>query len=132
MAQATSSEIRDVIAAASERFMAVFSRGDAAGVAASYTEDGQVLPPNNDAIAGQQGIRTFWQGAMQMGIKAVKLESIEVEGSGHTAYEVGRYTLQHEGGQVLDTGKYVVIWKHEAGQWKVHRDIWNSSRPAPG
>jgi len=132
MAKATSSEIRDAIAAASERFMAVFSRGDAAGVAAAYTEDGQVLPPNNDAIAGQQGIRTFWQGAMQMGIKAVKLESIEVEGSGHTAYEVGRYTLQNEGGQVLDTGKYVVIWKHEAGQWKVHRDIWNSSRPAPG
>jgi ketosteroid isomerase-like protein len=132
MAQATSREIREAIAAASARFMAVFSRGDAAGVAAAYTADGQVLPPNHDAIAGQQGIRTFWQDAMQMGIKAVTLESLEVEGSGHTAYEVGRYTLQHEGGQVLDTGKYVVIWKHEAGQWKVHRDIWNSSRPAPG
>jgi uncharacterized protein (TIGR02246 family) len=132
MAQASSGEIREAIAAASARFMAVFSRGDAAGVAAAYTEDGQVLPPNNDAVAGQQGIRTFWQDAMQMGIKAVTLESLEVEGSGHTAYEVGRYTLQHEGGQVLDTGKYVVIWKHEAGQWKVHRDIWNSNRPAPG
>ena len=48
------------------------------------------------------------------------------------AYEVGRDTLQHEGGQVLDTGKDVVIWKHEAGQRKMHRDTWNSSRPAPG
>jgi uncharacterized protein (TIGR02246 family) len=132
MAQATSREIREAIAAATERFMAVFSRGDAAGVAAAYTEDGQVLPSNNDAIAGQQGIRTFWQGAMQRGIKAVTLESLEVEGSGHTAHEVGRYTLQNEGGQVLDTGTYVVIWQQEAGQWKVHRDIWNSSRPAPG
>jgi ketosteroid isomerase-like protein len=112
--------------------MVVFSRGDVAGVAAAYTEDGQVLPPNNDAIAGQQGIRTFRQDAMQMGIKAVTLESLEVEGSGHTAYEVGRYTLQHEGGQVIDMGKYMVIWQHEAGQWKLHRDIWNSSRPAPG
>jgi hypothetical protein len=65
-------------------------------------------------------------------IKAVKLQSLEVEGSGHTAYEVGRYTLQDEEGQVLDTGKDVVIWKHEADQWKAHRDTWNSRRPAPG
>ena len=32
-----------------------------------------------------------------------------VEGTSHTAHEVGRYTLQGEGGQVLDMGKYVVI-----------------------
>jgi ketosteroid isomerase-like protein len=34
--------------------------------------------------------------------------------------------------KVLDEGKYIVIWKHEDGQWKLHRDILNSSRPAPG
>jgi hypothetical protein len=42
------------------------------------------------------------------------------------------YRLQGAGGQVLDMGKYVVIWKQEAGQGKLHRDIWNSSRPAAG
>jgi hypothetical protein len=65
-------------------------------------------------------------------IKAVKLQSLEVEGSGCMASEVGRDTLQDEEGQVLDTGKDVVIWTHEANQWKVHRDTWNSRRPAPG
>jgi hypothetical protein len=53
----------------------------------------------------------FWQDAMNMGIKTVNLETIEVESSSHTAHEVGRYTLQGEGGQVLDMGKYVVIWQ---------------------
>jgi hypothetical protein len=33
-------------------------------------------------------------------------------------------------GSILDTGKYIVIWKRENGAWKWHRDIWNSSRPA--
>jgi hypothetical protein len=33
---------------------------------------------------------------------------------------------------VLDEGKYIVIWKQVEGQWKLHRDILNSSRPAPG
>jgi len=132
MAQSSSTEIRDAIAAAIEKFMVAFSRGDAAGCAALYTEQGQLLPPNSDVIAGKQAIQTFWQNAMHMGITAAKLETVEVECYGNTANEVGTYTLQGAGSQVLDTGKYVVIWKQETGQWKLHRDIWNSSRPAAG
>ena len=61
----------------------------------------------------------------------VQLEAVETEGYGDTASEVGKYTLEGEGGQVLDRGKYIVIWKQEEGQWKLHRDIFNSSQPAP-
>ena len=32
---------------------------------------------------------------------------------------------------MLDEGKYIVIWKREAGQWKLHRDILNRSMPLP-
>jgi ketosteroid isomerase-like protein len=131
MAQVTSTEIRSAIMAANEKFMTTFIRGDAAGIAALYTEGGQLLPPNSDFIAGKQAIQAFWEGAMNMGIKAARLETIEVEGHGNTANEVGKFTLQGAAGQVLDTGKYVVIWKREAGQWKLYRDIWNSSKPAP-
>jgi len=123
-------EVRDAIVAANEKFMAAFSRGDAATIAAAYTERGQILPPNSDVIEGRQGIQTFWQGVMKLGLKGVTLETVEVEGHGSAASEVGKYTLRDAGGQVVDTGKYVVLWKLEAGQWKLHRDIWNSSRPA--
>jgi uncharacterized protein (TIGR02246 family) len=131
MTQSTSTEFRDAIAAGDENFMAAFSRGDAAGLAALYTEDGQILPSNSDFVTGRQAIQAFWQGAMDMGIKSVKLEIVEVEDHGDTAIEVGKYTLQGEAGQVLDTGKYIVIWKQVDGQWKLHRDIFNSSMPAP-
>ena len=130
MAQTTATEVRAGILAANEKFMAAFSRGDAAACAACYMEQGQLLPPNSDVIADKQAIHTFWQGAMHMGITAAKLDTVEVEDHGNTINEVGKYTLQGVGGQVLDTGKYVVIWRQEAGQWKIHRDIWNSSRPA--
>jgi uncharacterized protein (TIGR02246 family) len=132
MTQSSSTVLGAAIAAPIEQFMAAFSRGDAAGVASVYTADAQVLPPNSDVITGQQAIQMFWQQAMDMGVKAVKLATVEVAGDGHTAYEVGQFTLQGAEGQVLDAGKYVVIWKQEAGQWKLHRDIWNSSRPASG
>ncbi len=127
---APTAPIRDAITAANERFMSAFRRGDAAGLADLYTEHGQLLPTHSEVIEGKHAIQFFWQGVIDMGIKAAKLETMEAEDHGDTAHEVGRYTLEAEGGQVLDRGKYVVIWKHEDGQWKLHRDIWNSSMPA--
>jgi uncharacterized protein (TIGR02246 family) len=127
-----STEVRDAIVAANANFMTTYKGGDAASMAALYTENGQLLPPNGDFVTGRQAIEGFWQALFDMGIKEVKLESVEVEGHGETAIEVGKFTLKGEGGQELDAGKYIVIWKREDGQWKLHRDIFNSSKPAPG
>ena len=132
MTQTTSTEVRDAIAAANENFMATFKMSDAAGMAVLYTENGQVMPPNGDFVTGKQAIQTFWQALMDMGIKGIKLEIVEVEDHGDTAIEVSTFTLEGEGEQVLDKGKYIVIWKQEGGQWLLHRDIFNSSMPAPG
>lgn len=132
MAHHELAKVRKAIEAANAEFMSLFSQSDAGGMAAAYTKVGQVLPPNSDAVTGNQAIQAFWQGIMDAGIKGVRLETIEAEGQGPTAYEVGRFTLSDASGQMVDTGKYVVIWKQEDGRWKLHRDIFNSSRPAPG
>ena len=124
------SEFRAAIAATNEKFIMAVGLGDAAGMAAVYTENGRLLPPNSDFITGKSAIQTFWQGVLNMGIKAVKLETVELEGHDDTAIEVGKYALMDGGGKTLDTGKYVVVWKRELGQWRWHRDIWNSSMPA--
>jgi uncharacterized protein (TIGR02246 family) len=126
----TSTRIRQAIEACNRQFMDAFGRGDAKGLAALYTTDGQALPPNGEMASGAQAIQAVWQGAMDAGLKEARLETIEADQHDDTAYEVGRYTLLVEGGQTADTGKYIVIWKQEGGQWKLHRDIWNSSRPA--
>jgi uncharacterized protein (TIGR02246 family) len=131
MSQANAQEVREEIEAANEVFMATFRDGDAAGLAALYTEEGQLLPPNAGFQTGWQAIQAFWQGAIDMGLKEAGLETLEVEPHGDTAVEVGTYTLYVEGGQEADAGKYIVIWKRESGEWKLHRDIFNSSKPAP-
>ena len=56
---------------------------------------------------------------MDAGVTSVTLETREVENHGDTAHEVGTYLLGSGEDQVIDKGKYVVIWKHEAGQWKM-------------
>ena len=126
----TDNGIREGIEAANREFMAAFDSGDAAGVAALYTENGQILPPNSDPITGKDGIKGFWQGAMDMGLKTASLETVEVEQQGDRAMEIGNYKIFVDGGQMVDHGNYLIIWKQEDGQWRLYRDIWNTSMPA--
>ena len=132
MTEGRKTDAHRAIVEANERFMAAFNSGDAAALAALYTEEGQVLPPNSDFVSGRQAVQGFWQAVMDMGVKEARLETGEVEGHGDTAAEVSTFTLLGEGGQVLDEGKYIVIWKQDKGRWKLHRDIFNSSLPAQG
>jgi uncharacterized protein (TIGR02246 family) len=110
-----------------EEFMNTYNQGDARGIAAMYAEKGMVLPPNNNMVEGRQQIESFWQALMDMGVKHLKLEVLEAEQQGDTAFEVGRATISDEAKQAIDELKYVVIWKRENGAWKLYRDIFNSN-----
>jgi len=127
-----STDVRAAIEAADQTFVDNFNRGDAAGVAALYTEDGTFMPPNGGFVSGREAIQATFQSLMDMGIKALELETLEVEALGDTAYEVGTYALLSAGGDVLDRGKFLVIWKQVGGQWQLHRDMINTSQPAAG
>jgi uncharacterized protein (TIGR02246 family) len=130
MAAEPTTDPRQAIAAMNQQFVAAFARRDARGMAELYTANSQLLPTGSDFVTGRPAIQAFWQAVMGMGIKEATLETVELEAHGDAAYEVGRYTLRGDGGQMVDEGKYIVIWKREGGQWKLHRDIWNSSRAA--
>lgn len=124
--------VRDAIVAAGARFMTAFRAGDAAAVAACYTRDAQLLPANSDAVAGTAAITAFWRDIIAAGIADVRLETIDVESQGDLAVEQGRYALTGADGGPVDEGKYLVLWHRDGGEWKLHRDIWTTSRPAPG
>ena len=124
-----SSETGAAIAAVNEHFMKVFAQGDAAGMGSLYTEKGQLLPPNAGIITGPGPISEFWGGAMGMGIKEVKLSTLELDDLGSTAVETGEYRLFAEGGQALDQGTYLVVWKNDGNGWKLDKDIWNTNTP---
>jgi len=124
-------DVRAAIDAANKQFAAAFAKGDAAALAAMYSATGQAFPPNGDVVRGAAALQKLWQDAMASGVKELVLTTTETEGHGDTAIEVGSYRMDAAAGKTVDRGKYVVIWKRENGQWKVHRDIWNTSMPAP-
>ncbi len=112
----------------SRRFEDLFNRGDAAGAARQfYTRDARVLPPGTEMLQGLDKIAEYWAAAAaaaQMGVRQLKLTTLELHPLGEGAYEIGRATLTLAGGQRV-VPKYVVIWKQEDGAWRRHVDIWN-------
>lgn len=113
---------------ANQRFMDMFAKG-AANIGSLYTSTGQVLFANNGIIQGTPAINTFWKGAYDAGVKRIKLETVEAKQEGSVVIEEGRNTSYGTNDTQLDAGKYIVIWKQENGEWKLHRDIGNTSLP---
>lgn len=115
-------------------FVQAFNRGNIEDAASVYTTDARILPPNSEMLKGRENIKAFWQGAVDMGVHDVALETMELTQEGDAFVEIGKYSLKVKTGSgepISDNGSYVVIWKQEGGSWKWHIDIWNTDLPLP-
>jgi uncharacterized protein (TIGR02246 family) len=128
---AQAGDAKQAIEAGNKAWGAAIAAGNAAGVAALYTDDALVMPPNSEAVSGRPAIEKAFQGMIASGVKQAILTAKEVEAHGDTATEVGAYSIKDAAGKEIDRGKYIVVWKRVQGQWKLHRDIWNSNVPMP-
>jgi ketosteroid isomerase-like protein len=94
-------------------------------LAAFYTADAIVMPPDGGFVRGRENIGRLWASAIQhMGLKDVRLNTLDLEIVADTAYEVGEAVLSLASSNV--TIKYLVVWKKVDGSWRLHRDIWNA------
>ena len=129
MSQTMMTQGRAEVGEANRRFMEAFERGDAASVAALYTEDAVALPPDGPMVSGRAMIEDFWRGLMSAGARSANLETLRLAGSGDVLHEVGRatITIRPEGGETNTlTVKYVVVWERDpAGHLALAVDMWN-------
>ena len=114
------------IAAVNREFEAAARNGDLARLASLYTSDAIALPPDGRDVRGRENIKQMWGNiAQQIGLKDVRLNTLDLEVAGDSAYEVGEgvLTLSAGGSAVVN---FVVVWKKVDGRWRLHRDIWNA------
>ena len=120
------------IEAINAKFEQAMSAGDAAAIAALYSEDGIMYPPQSPPVEGRSNIQALWQSYIDEGVTSLDLNATEIVSSGSLGYDLGTFnlTMKTESGEVPASGKYLVVWhKGDDGTWRLHRDIWNDDAP---
>jgi ketosteroid isomerase-like protein len=114
------------ISATQQRFLHVFAMNDLGGIGDCYTEDAQMLVANMDPICGRAAIQAVFKFTAVRG-HTLEFQTQELDVTGETAIEIGRYLRRRGDGSLFDRGKYMVIWKRVADEWKIHRDMFCTS-----
>ena len=101
---------------------------------AFYAEDAINQTPGNPQIQDLATIRKAYDGTWAS-IKSFQgtTSKITVSQSGDLAWEYGnnRVVIGTPNGDLLDIGKYLVVWKKIKGEWYVAAATYSSDGPAP-
>jgi len=116
-----------VIGALVERYGA----NDAAGIAALYTEDAQLLPPDLEIVSGRAAIQEFFARTNPPGSATIEIATVETHVLGAYAHRQGSFLLKGPDGGTVSAGKFLELWKKADGRWLIHRDMWSANAPAP-
>lgn len=120
------------IRAAADEFEEAGANNDWAAVAALYTEDAVLMPPNAPSVTGRAAVQEVF--GQFPTLTSFELTIDDIQGSGDVAVVRGSYTLAMdiEGQSVEDSGKYLEVRRKQAdGSWPLVIDTWNSDIPVP-
>ena len=120
-----------------DKGIAAANAGDAADLAAFYTEDVVVMNPNQPTHIGKEALLQNLHALFDPFTVKMTAQIEEVEVSGDWGFTRSSFTwtlTPKAGGEPNeDSGNWLVIWRRGPdGSWKVAREIWNSTQPPPG
>jgi ketosteroid isomerase-like protein len=122
-------------AAISERAQALSAAveaGDPAGAARCFTREAKLGTSGpRGVISGRAAIESFLQSAIRDGVKGLELIPTELEGSGELRVETGTYRVLGDSRAEIMRGEYMIAWKKEEGEWRIHRDFTTASAARP-
>ena len=111
---------------------AAYNDKNADGVAAIYTDDGQLLPPGAGTVDGRAAIKDYWANDIGTQWAKISIKADSTVVSGDWAYRSGAWNTESP----ALSGKFIEVWKRAGDGWQLHKDIWNmdamtAPEPAP-
>jgi len=117
-----------------EAYVQTIKSRDFAAVAAFYTEDAVLMPPNHPEVQGRQAIQSWMEGFPPL--QDFNLTALEMDGRGDLAFARGELSMtiapEEAPEPIIDTGKFIEIRRKQAdGSWLIAVDIFNSNLSPP-
>lgn len=113
-------------------YTAAVSSGDAAAVAALYTDDAVVRNPQGLRLEGKQQIQDSYQANFDQGPATITITPSSAVSVGDAVVVEGTYsfTIMPEGAEPIESqGQYLAVNKQINGEWKIIRLM--SKPPVP-
>lgn len=110
------------------KFSEQFAARDSMGLASQYWPDAELLLSNSEAIKGNDLVAS-WGAITRSGVKELTFKTTDLTGDSEFLIETGIYEMKDASQKQVDKGKYVVVWQQRNGEWKLYRDIGNTSLP---
>jgi ketosteroid isomerase-like protein len=101
-----------------------FNSGDAAAVAALYTEKAQSTAPSGGPMTGRKDIEAYWREDMKSG-ETTALKTTDSIAQGNLLHVSGTYEVAAKDGGKLAFGQFQQLWTRVDGDWKVQSEIWS-------
>jgi ketosteroid isomerase-like protein len=131
-----SGEAERTLHARSDGLQAAESAFDAQRATAFWAPDAVIQPAGAPAVVGRDAIGALYKGFFSSGaIKELRgtPSHVAMAKSGDLAYETGvnRIVLKTPNGDMLDMGKYLLVWKRIDGEWYASALAFTSDAAAP-
>ena len=116
--------------AAADGWLGAFNSGDVAGLALMYSEDAQMLPPDEPVASGHAAIEAFWQ-TYNPGQVRIEVSEVDTRKLGEYWFREGPYKAEFPDEGEPRVGKFIELWKNEGNNWLLFRQMWNRNAPPP-
>jgi ketosteroid isomerase-like protein len=117
-----------------KRFIEAVKAGDIAAIVSLYTDDGILMPPNDTSLWGKKELEE-WHQEYFADFRVVTFAESERDVKLLDGWAVERWSYMvvieplHGGDQIRDEGRFLTVWKLDAGGWRISQAMFNSMRP---
>jgi uncharacterized protein (TIGR02246 family) len=121
---ASRQDVRQAVETFVTKYLEIYNKKDAAGLAALYTDDGLLVPPG-PITTGRQNIEKAWRAVFDAGRTGLHYDTQQVQAEGNIVWSVGQFTVMapDESGVLQERqGNFVNIyqWEGDGLKFRVH------------
>jgi ketosteroid isomerase-like protein len=89
-----------------------------------YMEDAEIIP----SVVGRDNITKAFGKMIRGGTTGSSFKTTKLWGNEQLLVEEGTGTWYQTNGTAVGSGRYLLVWKKDDGQWKILRDTWFSDK----